>query len=174
MGDHLRQAGQRRRPPAFPRWPDQSEQEPDRAGHAFLNHTVPFGCSRKTLERKCLRDEQSNSRKVRSLVKQCATSHQGIGWRSWKKAPVGPPSASVASHTIVSVPCSTDRGAPEPPISVRTHPGSTAFTRTLLPRAASATMRVSALRARGPKKLVSSVVWKVSSSTSSTLRPSSG
>ena len=36
--------------------------------------------------------------------------------------------ASAASHTIVSAPSSTERVAPCPPISVRTHPGQTEFT----------------------------------------------
>src|SRR5690349_5362296 len=46
---------------------------------------------------------------------------------SKKKPPVGPPSGNVANQTAVSAPSSTDLGAVEPPISVRTHPGSTAF-----------------------------------------------
>jgi hypothetical protein len=36
--------------------------------------------------------------------------------------------ASVASHTIVSAPFSTERVAPGPPMSVRTQPGQTEFT----------------------------------------------
>src|SRR5260221_14016123 len=73
--------------------------------------------------------------------------YQGIGWRSWKNPPAGPPSGRVANQTIVSVPCSTERDAAGPPMRVRTQPGSTAFTSTLDPRAASATMRVRALMA---------------------------
>src|SRR5260370_8042191 len=71
-------------------------------------------------------------------------SYQGIGWRSWKNPPVGPPSGRVANQTIVSVPCSTERDAAGPPMRVRTQPGSTAFTSTLDPRAASPTIRVRA------------------------------
>src|SRR6185436_4615983 len=52
---------------------------------------------------------------------------------SLKKPPVGPPSGSVASHSVVSTPCCTDRGAEAPPMSVRTQPGSTALTSTPLP-----------------------------------------
>ena len=45
--------------------------------------------------------------------------------------------ASPASHTIVSAPSSTERVAPWPPISVRTHPGQTEFTANFGSAAAS-------------------------------------
>src|SRR5919108_1990429 len=48
-----------------------------------------------------------------------------------KKPPVGPLSGNVANQTAVSAPSSTDLGAAEPPMSVRTQPGSTAFTNML-------------------------------------------
>ena len=51
-----------------------------------------------------------------------------MGWRSRRKLPVRFWGASVASHTIVSAPSSTERGAPEPLRSVRTQPGQTEFT----------------------------------------------
>src|SRR5215831_8293559 len=56
--------------------------------------------------------------------------YQSTCRRSRKKPPVGPLSGSVASHTVVSAPSSTDRGADRPPISVLTHPGSTTFAST--------------------------------------------
>lgn len=56
--------------------------------------------------------------------------YQSMARRSWKNPPVGPSSGSVASHTIVSAPSCGARGAEGPPMSVRTHPGSTALTST--------------------------------------------
>src|SRR5215475_7810047 len=56
--------------------------------------------------------------------------YQSTCRRSRKNPPVGPLSGSVASQTVVSAPSSTDRGADRPPISVRTHPGSTTFAST--------------------------------------------
>src|SRR5688500_9270153 len=67
--------------------------------------------------------------------------------RSRKNPPVGPLSGSVASHTIVSAPSCGDRGAEGPPMSVRTHPGSTALTSTPSPRYVSDRIRVNALTA---------------------------
>src|SRR4051812_48341087 len=55
--------------------------------------------------------------------------YQAIRFRSWKKPPLGPSAGSVASQTIVSAPSSTLRVAFGPPMSVRTQPGSTQFTR---------------------------------------------
>src|SRR5437660_11450594 len=55
------------------------------------------------------------------------TFYQGISFRSRKNFPVSFCGASLASHTIVSAPSSTDRVAPCPPISVRTQPGQTEF-----------------------------------------------
>src|ERR687885_86142 len=94
-------------------------------------------------------DERSSGpqRTVRSVRPEV---YQGIWRRSRKNPPVGPPSGSVASQTIVSAPFSTERVALGPPMSVRTHPGSRQFTSTLGAPAratASATMRVSALSA---------------------------
>src|SRR5438093_850781 len=74
-------------------------------------------------------------------------AYQAIGRRSRKKPPVGPSSGKVASHTVVSAPCWTDRGAADPPMSVRTHPGSTALASTPRPRYVWARIRVNALRA---------------------------
>src|SRR4051794_30814688 len=54
-------------------------------------------------------------------------AHHGMGARSRKKPPVGPSSGRVAAHVIVSAPSSTERGAPAPPMSVRTQPGQTEF-----------------------------------------------
>jgi len=56
-------------------------------------------------------------------VERLSSGYQAIGLRSRKKPPVGPSPGSVASQVTVSAPCSTDRGALAPPISVRTHPG---------------------------------------------------
>src|SRR5262245_48571842 len=49
--------------------------------------------------------------------------YQGIGLRSRKKPPCGPPLGSVASQTAVSAPSARDLGAFGPPMSLRTHPG---------------------------------------------------
>src|SRR4051812_41550032 len=73
--------------------------------------------------------------------------HQAIGFRSLKKPPVGPFAHSVASQRIVSAPSSTERGAAEPPISVRTQPGEAQLTRTPVPRVAAASWRVKAFNA---------------------------
>src|SRR6185295_4402147 len=73
--------------------------------------------------------------------------YHSIGRRSRKNPPVGPSSGSVAAHTIVSAPCSTERGADGPPISVRTQPGSTALASTPRPRYVSASSFVNALSA---------------------------
>jgi hypothetical protein len=51
------------------------------------------------------------------------TIHHPITLRSRRKCPLRVDGASVASHTAVSAPSSTDREALAPPISVRTHPG---------------------------------------------------
>jgi hypothetical protein len=61
-----------------------------------------------------------------------AGAYHSIARRSWKNPPDGPSSGSVASQTIVSAPSRGERGADGPPMSVRTHPGSTAFTSTPL------------------------------------------
>src|SRR5215470_18174089 len=68
--------------------------------------------------------------------------HQGMARPSRKKPPVGPPSGSVAAQTIPRAPSSTGR-PPDPPMSVATHPGHTAFTRMPLPSSSSASMTVS-------------------------------
>ena len=73
--------------------------------------------------------------------------YQAIGFRSRKNPPVGPRSGSVASQTIVSAACSGLRGAPGPPIFVRTHPGQTALTLILAGLTSSATIRVRAFSA---------------------------
>ena len=61
--------------------------------------------------------------------------------------PVNSGGASVASHTAVSAPSSTDRGAVGPPISVRTQPGHMEFTAILSPCRVLASMRVTPLSA---------------------------
>jgi hypothetical protein len=43
--------------------------------------------------------------------------------------PVGPSAARRQAQSTEAAPCSTERGAPGPPMSVRTQPGQTAFTR---------------------------------------------
>ena len=50
-------------------------------------------------------------------------AHHPMTLRSRKNFPLNVCGASVASHTAVSAPSSTDRAALAPPISVRTHPG---------------------------------------------------
>jgi hypothetical protein len=50
-------------------------------------------------------------------------AHHPMTLRSRKNFPLNVCGASVASHTAVSAPSSTDRVALAPPISVRTHPG---------------------------------------------------
>src|SRR5215468_8667406 len=60
---------------------------------------------------------------------ECTESvHQGITSLSRQKSPVLSWGASAASHTIPAAPSSTERGALEPPISVRHHPGHTELT----------------------------------------------
>ena len=55
---------------------------------------------------------------------------------------MGPLFGRVAAQTGVSAPSSTERVAPDPPMSVRTHPGQTELTRMPLPRNSEARMRV--------------------------------
>jgi len=71
--------------------------------------------------------------------------HHGMGLPSRNHPPVGPSAGRRAAQSTDAAPCSTDRGAPCPPISVRTHPGSTEFTRTS--GSSRANSRASALRA---------------------------
>ena len=59
--------------------------------------------------------------------------HHEITFLSLKKSPVKSCETSDESHTGVSAPFSTERVAPAPPRSVRTHPGQTAFTEIFLP-----------------------------------------
>src|SRR5436190_435401 len=61
--------------------------------------------------------------------------------------PVGPVSGSVAAHTTLAAPSSTERGASGPPISVATQPGQTELTRIPEERSSSASRRVSAFKA---------------------------
>src|ERR1043166_10277596 len=76
-----------------------------------------------------------------------ADGHHGISFRSRKNLPVSSRGAAVASHTIVSAPSATERGAFGPPMSVRTQPGQTEFTPMPLLRNAAASWRVTALSA---------------------------
>src|SRR5262249_54099111 len=55
-------------------------------------------------------------------------NHHGISLRSRRNLPVISCGASLASHTIVSAPSSTERLALSPPISLRTQPGQIKFT----------------------------------------------
>src|SRR5882762_11613800 len=71
--------------------------------------------------------------------------HHGMGLPSRNHPPVGPSAGRRAAQSTDAAPCSTDRGAPCPPISVRTHPGSTEFTSTS--GSSRANSRASALRA---------------------------
>src|SRR5262245_17867750 len=64
----------------------------------------------------------------RRHVARTPNAHQGISLRSRKNFPVSFCGASLASHTMVSAPSSTERVAFDPPISVRTQPGQTEFT----------------------------------------------
>ena len=49
--------------------------------------------------------------KYRTILPMIRNDYHGIGCRSRKKPPLGPPSGSVASQTGVSAPCSGDSGA---------------------------------------------------------------
>ena len=69
-----------------------------------------------------------------NLEQSGGLNYHGIRWRSRKNPPVGPLSGRVASHTGVSAPCATLRGACLPPMSVLTHPGQAELTRILDPR----------------------------------------
>src|SRR5262249_18467227 len=69
-------------------------------------------------------------------------AHHAISFRSAKDPPVGPFPGSVAHQTIVCAPCSTDRGAFGPPMSVRTHPGHALLTRTPDAWVSAASVRV--------------------------------
>src|SRR5207247_2777331 len=73
--------------------------------------------------------------------------YHSMDFRSLKNPPVGPSGGSVASHTIVSAPSSTDFGAPRPPMSVRTQPGLALLTSTPVPFVAPASCRVNAFSA---------------------------
>src|SRR5512138_1662644 len=64
--------------------------------------------------------------------------HHSISCRSLKNRPLGPFAGSVSAHTMVSAPCSTERGAPDPPMRVRTQPGFTQLTSTPVPLVAAA------------------------------------
>ena len=73
--------------------------------------------------------------------------YQGMGLRSRMNKPVMDWGASVASHTIVSAPCSTVSGASWPPMSVLTHPGQTELTAMWESRSAAANWPVTPLSA---------------------------
>src|SRR3954451_468513 len=72
--------------------------------------------------------------------------YQAIGRWSRKNPLVGPSAGNVASQTIVSAASSGERGAADPPMSVRTQPGHMALTFTS-PRAPRANCRVIAFSA---------------------------
>src|SRR5262249_52362705 len=63
-----------------------------------------------------------------SALALAKADHHGISLRSRRNFPVNLCGASLASHTIVSAPSSTERVAFPPPMSVRTQPGQTALT----------------------------------------------
>src|SRR6185369_7497471 len=73
--------------------------------------------------------------------------HHGIRFRSRKNWPDGPLEGSRQSHTAVSAPCSTLRGASLPPMSVLTQPGLIEFTRMPVPATSAASVHVKALSA---------------------------
>ena len=73
--------------------------------------------------------------------------YHGMGFRSRMNKPVMDCGASVASHTIVSVPCSTESGASRPPMSVFTQPGQTELTAIFESASAAATWAVTPLSA---------------------------
>src|SRR4029078_543572 len=73
--------------------------------------------------------------------------HHGIDFRSRKNWPVGPLEGNSDSHTAVSAPSSTVRGASSPPMSVRTQPGLIEFTRMPSPATSAASVLVSAFKA---------------------------
>jgi hypothetical protein len=62
-------------------------------------------------------------------------SSYSVAFPSSNTPPVGPPGGNRTPHRTLAAPCSTERGALGPPISVRTHPGLIAFTR--IPRGLS-------------------------------------
>src|SRR5208283_4937835 len=68
----------------------------------------------------------------------CFIHYHGTSWRSRNNFPAGPPSGKVASHTAVSAPSWTVRGASGPPMRVLTHPGHILLTRILLPASSAA------------------------------------
>src|SRR5262249_55878824 len=65
----------------------------------------------------------------------CVVLNYSVGLPSSNTPAVGPPGASRTPQRTLAAPCSTERGAPAPPISVRHHPGLIAFTR--IPRGPS-------------------------------------
>src|SRR6184192_2304294 len=75
-----------------------------------------------------------------SAVALAKADHHGISLRSRRNLPVRACGASLASHTIVSAPSSTERFAFSPPMSVRTQPGHTEFTANFGNAAASCTV----------------------------------
>ena len=81
------------------------------------------------------------------VVELCREAYQGIDLRSRRNSPVNFAGASVTSQTGVSAPCSTVRGAPSPPISVRTQPGQTELTAIFFLPSAEASWVVTALSA---------------------------
>lgn len=66
--------------------------------------------------------------KMLLVIKPKQHFYQGIGSPSRKRPPLGPPLGRVAAQIIPLIPCSMERSAFGPPISVRTQPGQTAFT----------------------------------------------
>src|SRR5262245_1770500 len=75
------------------------------------------------------------------------TPHHVISARSRKNLPVSVAGASLASHTIVAAPSSTERSALLPPMSVRTHPGQTELTEIFCAASDLANMIVAPLSA---------------------------
>ena len=79
-------------------------------------------------------------------VRHAFRPHQGMGFPSRKKPPVGPSSRSAAQR-IEAAPSPSERGAPGPPISVRTQPGQTELIFTARPSNSGAMIRTRALSA---------------------------
>src|SRR5690348_10610819 len=73
-----------------------------------------------------------------------AQADQPIALPSSNTPPVGPSAGNRTPHSTLAAPCATERGALRPPMSVRTHPGLTAFTRIPFVDSSLANRRASA------------------------------
>src|SRR4051812_49479349 len=87
------------------------------------------------------RNHAKPSRKKRAFWHEL---HSEVGSPSRNTPPVGPDGGSLHAQRTEAAPFATGRGAPGPPLSVRTQPGSVAFTRIARGRNSSAKSRVMA------------------------------